>query len=67
MEISRGGASYTADTLTELAARYPGAELYFVVGTDMLTSFERWHNFQDILALSALCVLPRRGGRHAGN
>lgn len=62
MEISRGGASYTADTLTELAARYPGAELYFVVGTDMLTSFERWHNFQDILALSALCVLPRGEG-----
>ena len=62
MEISRGGASYTADTLAELAAQYPGAELFFVIGTDMLTSFERWHNFRDILALSALAVLPRGEG-----
>lgn len=62
MEISRGGASYTADTLAELAAQYPGTELFFVIGTDMLTSFERWHNFRDILALSALAVLPRGEG-----
>ncbi|MFR5782967.1 MAG: nicotinate-nicotinamide nucleotide adenylyltransferase [Oscillospiraceae bacterium] len=55
-------ASYTSDTVAELAAEYPGAEIFFVIGTDMLTSFERWHNFRDILALSALAVLPRDEG-----
>ena len=62
MEISRGGASYTSDTASELAAAYPGAELWLVVGTDMLTSFERWHEFRRILELAALCVLPRNEG-----
>src|ERR1700722_13772536 len=31
-EIDRGGYSYTADTLVEMAARHPGAELFLVVG-----------------------------------
>mgnify|MGYP000596320672 CR=1 FL=1 len=62
MELVRGGESYTSDTVAELAAEYPGAEIFFVIGTDMLTSFERWHNFRDILALSALAVLPRDEG-----
>ena len=62
MELVRGGESYTSDTVAELASEYPGAEIFFVIGTDMLTSFERWHNFRDILALSALAVLPRDEG-----
>ena len=34
MELVRGGESYTSDTVAELAAEYPGAEIFFVVGTD---------------------------------
>lgn len=67
MELVRGGESYTSDTVAELAAEYPGAEIFFVIGTDMLTSFERWHNFRDILALSALASSAQRRGRHAGD
>ena len=37
-----GRESYTSDTVEELARGYPGAELWLVIGTDMLTSFERW-------------------------
>lgn len=62
MEVSRGGESYTSDTVAELAQRYPGAELWLVIGTDMLTSFERWHDFRAILAGAALAVLPRNEG-----
>lgn len=62
MELKRGGESYTSDTAAELAARYPGAELWLVIGTDMLTSFERWHDFRAILSAASLCVLPRDEG-----
>ena len=62
MEISRGGESYTSDTVAELAAEYPGAELWLVIGTDMLTSFERWHEFRRILDAAGLAVLPRDEG-----
>ena len=62
MELRRGGESYTSDTVEELAREYPGAELWLVIGTDMLTSFERWHEFRSILAGVALAVLPRNEG-----
>lgn len=62
MELRRGGESYTSDTIEELAREYPGAELWLVIGTDMLTSFERWHEFRSILAGAALAVLPRNEG-----
>ena len=62
MELRRGGESYTSDTVEELAREYSGAELWLVIGTDMLTSFERWHEFRSILAGAALAVLPRNEG-----
>lgn len=62
VELRRGGESYTSDTVEELAREYPGAELWLVIGTDMLTSFERWHEFRSILAGAALAVLSRNEG-----
>lgn len=62
VELRRGGESYTSDTVEELAREYPGAELWLVIGTDMLTSFERWHEFRSILVGAALAVLPRNEG-----
>src|SRR5690348_17376665 len=36
IEIDRGGLSYTVDTLTEFSARWPGAELFWLVGADVV-------------------------------
>ena len=46
MELHRSGKSYTADTVRELRDCNPDAELYLVIGTDMLTTFEQWHDFR---------------------
>ena len=35
IEIDRGGLSYTVDTLAALAARWPSAELFWLVGADV--------------------------------
>lgn len=40
LEIDRGGASYTVDTLRALHGRGE-TDLYLIVGTDMLLSFDR--------------------------
>ena len=40
IEIDRGGASYTVDTLRALHARGE-TDLHLIVGTDMLLSFDR--------------------------
>ena len=41
-EIHRQGRNYTIDTVTMLEQKYPGAELYLSVGSDMLLTFTEW-------------------------
>lgn len=61
LEIERGGLSYTVDTLESVAARYPGAELFLLVGADVLASFERWREPLRVRALATLVILVRAG------
>lgn len=58
-ELERGSRSYTVETLRELKTRYPGSELYLIVGSDMLDSFDKWYLWQEILSLSVLCAASR--------
>lgn len=62
VELARGGKSYTIDTLTEIGKEYPGAELFLLVGTDMLLSFESWRSFEEILKRCTLAAFTRRSG-----
>ncbi len=43
IEVERHGPSYTAETLTELGLKYPGAEWWFVLGADAIADLPRWH------------------------
>jgi len=61
-EIDRGGASYTADTLTVLAKRYPGAELFTIVGDDAAAGITSWERYEEVASRSALVVVDRPGG-----
>ena len=58
-EISHEGKSYTVNTLRMLHSTYPDAQLYLTVGSDMLTSFRTWREWQSILQLSTLVVESR--------
>ncbi len=61
MELVRGGKSYTYDTLCEIKELYPGDELYFIVGSDMLLSFDKWYKYEEILEMVTLCAADREG------
>lgn len=61
VEIERGGLSYTVDTLATYVARYPGAELVFLVGADVLPSFPRWREPDRIRELATVAVMQRNG------
>ena len=61
LEIRRGGVSYTADTLTELRARHPGAELFLVVGGDVAASLDTWERVDVVRDLATLVVVNRPG------
>ena len=60
IELVRGGKSYTFDTLTEIKAQYPDDELFFIVGSDMLLSFNRWYKYEEILDMVTLCAADRQ-------
>ena len=59
MELRRGGRSYSAETLRCLTADNPGSTLYFIMGTDMLLSFDRWREPENICRLAHLVVIAR--------
>jgi nicotinate-nucleotide adenylyltransferase len=61
LEIERGGPSYMADTLDELHAREPGAELFLLVGTDAALAMPTWERFRDLVASATIAVVDRPG------
>jgi nicotinate-nucleotide adenylyltransferase len=65
LEIRRGGASYTVDTLREIHATAPGDDLTFIVGGDMAQSLPTWREPAQVLELATLAVAEREGARRA--
>ncbi|MDP8976556.1 MAG: nicotinate-nucleotide adenylyltransferase [Actinomycetota bacterium] len=61
LEIDRGGPSYTADTLSELAARHPGAELFLVVGSDVVSELHSWERVEEVGRRATLVAVARPG------
>jgi nicotinate-nucleotide adenylyltransferase len=67
LEIDRGGISYTADTLAELASADPGAELYLVVGSDLMHELHTWDRVDEVVKLATLIVVNRPGAEWTGD
>ena len=60
-ELRRGGATYTVDTVRELAAEHPQAERFLVIGQDQYARFDTWRDWREILACMTLAVAGRDG------
>lgn len=61
IELDRQGTSYTAETLEQLAADHPGADLWFIMGADQLEGFAGWERPERIVELARLAVAWRPG------
>jgi len=61
MELQRGGVSYTFDTMTQIQAENPGAELVFIVGLDSLTILHLWRNVDELLKRWTIIPFARGG------
>lgn len=62
IELDRGDKSYTVETLRELKKLYPDDELYFIIGSDMLSTFTQWYCWEEILSLAYICAASREIG-----
>jgi nicotinate-nucleotide adenylyltransferase len=61
VDIDRGGATYTTDTLRDLARVYPDADLYFITGADALTQILSWKNPDELFELAYFIGVTRPG------
>lgn len=59
IELDRGGVIYTIDTLSQLKAMYPEAELFYIIGADTLLDLKNWRRYTEVLQLCTFLVCPR--------
>lgn len=60
-EIKRGGTSYTIETVHDYARRFPGAELFYLVGADIVSSLPQWREARELALLAEFVAIPRPG------
>jgi nicotinate-nucleotide adenylyltransferase len=58
-ELRRAGPTYTVDTLRELQAEQPQAELFLVIGGDQAGALESWREWREIIRLATVSVAVR--------
>lgn len=59
LEVERGAPSYTIETARTYRKRYPGEELFFLVGEDHLKTLPQWNDFDELDRILRFAVLSR--------
>jgi nicotinate-nucleotide adenylyltransferase len=60
-EVQRGGVSFTIDTVRDYAARFAGAELFYLIGADNVSQLPRWREAAALAQAVEFVVVPRPG------
>ncbi len=58
-EVLSSGPSYTVETVIRYRDRYPGAALYFLLGSDSFSQIASWQRWRELVGLANLVVLHR--------
>jgi nicotinate-nucleotide adenylyltransferase len=66
VDIDRPGPTYTIDTLRDLHAAEPDAELFFITGADALAEIITWKNADELFALARFVGVTRPGHELSG-
>ncbi len=61
IDIDRGGATYTADTLRDLRALNPDTDLFFITGADALGQILTWRDAEELFSLAHFIGVTRPG------
>lgn len=61
VDIDRSGPTYTVDTLRDLRALHPDAELFFITGADAVTSIAGWKDAAELWGLAHFVAVTRPG------
>lgn len=61
VDIDRDKPTYTVDTLTDIKAHYPDAELFFITGADALAGILSWKDWEKLFDLATFVGVTRPG------
>ncbi len=61
VDIDRPGTTYTIDTLRDLHAERPDAELFFITGADALAQILSWKDVDELWSLAHFVGVTRPG------
>ncbi|MGC5626661.1 nicotinate-nucleotide adenylyltransferase [Georgenia sp. Z1344] len=61
VDIDRGGDTYTIDTLRDIQAQMPDAELFFITGADALSQILAWKDADELWDLATFVGVTRPG------
>ncbi|CBT76029.1 MULTISPECIES: nicotinate-nucleotide adenylyltransferase [Glutamicibacter] len=61
VDIDREGATYTRDTLLDLRALRPDAELFFITGADAMSQIMSWRDIDQVFDLAHFVGVSRPG------
>lgn len=61
VDLARGGATYSVDTLGDLRKVSPGAEFFFITGADSLATLPRWKDYETLVTLATFVGVTRPG------
>ena len=61
VDIDRPGPTYTIDTLRDLRATRPEAELFFITGADAMAQILSWKNVDELWSLAHFVGVTRPG------
>lgn len=62
LAMRREGPCYMVDTVTELREQYPKDDLFLLLGSDMLLSFDSWYRADELMQQCTLAALCRESG-----
>jgi len=60
-ELRKGGVSYTIDSVRHFRARFPGDDLFWIIGGDQLSQLHLWKDIRELVTLTDFIVLERPG------
>ncbi|HEY8913200.1 nicotinate-nucleotide adenylyltransferase [Lacisediminihabitans sp.] len=61
VDIDREGPTFTIDTLRDLHAQHPDAELYFISGADAIAQIFDWKDVRELWSLAHFVAVTRPG------
>ncbi|MBM3832551.1 MAG: nicotinate (nicotinamide) nucleotide adenylyltransferase [Verrucomicrobia bacterium] len=64
-EIVRGGISYSIDTVRDYVRRFPGDEIFYLIGADHVRQLPKWREADELAGLVQFLIIPRPGEVHS--